>query len=357
MSMKTQDSAAEGAPLPDPHDGFFRETFSRREVAEGFLRSYLPESLAGRIDWASLEIAKDSFIEKALRKHFSDLSYSARYGGGDVKIYLLLEHKSHPDAWVALQLLRYQVRIWELHRRQRPGQPLPPIVPLVLYHGARRWRTPESFRALFGGLDETLAPYVPDFRHELCNLNLPEPAQIQNRVLSRLVLLSLRHIFDPEPKRALADILPLVREILDRDTALEMLEVVLRYYVQTTQTLDENDIRDLLGATADGENTMPTFIDRYIEQGRQQGLFMGIEKGREEGRQEGRKEGRKEGQQEGLRKGRMEGQAEVLLRLMARKFGVVTPEQRRRIAQADGETLLRWSEQVLFATTVDEALR
>ncbi|MGZ9057339.1 MAG: hypothetical protein ACXW2B_20475 [Methylomagnum sp.] len=33
-----------------------------------------------------------------------------------------------------------------------------------------------------------------------------------------------------------------------------------------------------------------------------------------------------------------------------------TPAQRRRIQRADSETLLRWSEQVLFAQTADEAL-
>lgn len=331
--------------LNDPHDSFFREAFSRREVAEGFLRSYLPPALVAGIDWASLEIAKDSFVEKALKNHFSDLLYRARHGGRDLKIYLLLEHKSHPDTWVALQLLRYQVRIWELHRKQKPGEPLPPIVPLVLYHGRRRWGTPDNFSALFGALDEALEPYVPTFSYELCDLALPEPEEIRGTVVSRLVLLALKHIFDPEPKQTLADILPLAREILNRETALEMLEVLLRYYVQTTQVLEEDDIRELIAQASKGDDTMPTFIDRYIEQGRQQGLFAGKELGREEGREEGR------------RKGRQEGQAELLLRLMARKFGTLTACQRRRIEQADGETLLRWSEQVLFAETPDEVLR
>lgn len=122
-----------------------------------------------------------------------------------------------------------------------------------------------------------------------------------------------------------------------------MLEVLLRYYVQTTQTLDENDIRDLL-TTADEEDTMPTFIDRYIEQGRQQGLFAG--------RQEGEQKGRQEGEQ----KGRQEAQREVLIRQLTRKFGALTPAQQKRVQQADGETLLRWSEQVLFAATAEEAL-
>jgi hypothetical protein len=44
--------------LNDSHDRFFRETFSRKDMAEGFLRAYLPEAVADRIAWASLEIAK-----------------------------------------------------------------------------------------------------------------------------------------------------------------------------------------------------------------------------------------------------------------------------------------------------------
>jgi predicted transposase/invertase (TIGR01784 family) len=316
-------------PIPDPHDSFFREAFSRAEVAEAALREYLPPAIANGIDWASLAISKDSFIEKALRKHFSDLVYSARYGGRDVKIYLLLEHKSSPDHWVALQLLRYKTRLWELHRKQRPGKPLPPVIPLVLYHGRQHWRVPEDFHALFGELDAALAAYTPRFRYELCDLRLPEPGRIRGKVLGRLVLLALKHAFDPDPKRALENIVPLAGEILDRDTSLEMLEVVLRYYVQASGKLDESDIRELIAETARGEDYMQTFIDRYIEQGRQQGL------------------------QQGLRT----GQRALLLRLMARKFGALSEQHQQRIRQADADALLRWSEQMLFASTPDEALR
>jgi len=275
-----------------------------------------------------------------LRKHFSDLVYDVRYGERNIKIFVLLEHKNSPDPWVALQLLRYQVRIWELHRNQHSSEPLPPIVPLVLYHGQQDWRVPGDFHGLFGGLDEVLAAYVPAFRHELCDLHLPEPDKIRGQVMSRLVLLALKHIFDPDPKRVLANLMSLVQDILDRETSLEMLEVVMRYYVQHSDQLDEQAIHQLITETVRGEDYMQTFIDRYIEQGRQQGMVLG----KQEGRQEGRREGR------------YEGQRDVLLRLMTRKFGTLTAQQRKRIQQADGETLLRWSEQVLFATTLDEAL-
>jgi predicted transposase/invertase (TIGR01784 family) len=359
--------------LTDPHDCFFRETFSRREVAEDFLKNYLPPALVDRIDWPSLAITKDTFVEKALRKHFSDLVYDARYGTGKLKIYLLLEHKSHPDPWVSLQLLRYQVRIWELHRKQHPDQKLPPIVPLVLYHGKHHWRIPDRFEALFEAVDTPLQPYLPAFRHELCDLHLPAPEAIRGTVLNRLILLALKHVFDPQPQRTLAKLLRLVREILNRDTALEMLEVLLRYYVQASGALDERAIRELIESTVDGEDTMQTFIDRYIEQGRQQGLSAGKQEGLREGRQQGLLTGKQKGLREGLKKGLEKGlekglkegldkglekgRQDVLFRLMTRKFGPLTAEQRQRLEQADEETLLRWAEQVLFAETPDEALR
>ncbi len=69
---------------------------------------------------------------------------------------------------------------------------------------------------------------------------------------------------------------------------------------------------------------MQTFIDRYIEQGRQEG--------------------------------RQEGEAIVLLRLIERKFGPPSEAIRRRIADADSDTLLRWSERILSADTLDALL-
>ena len=339
--------------IPNPHDALFHELFSRGEVAEGFLRAYLPPALIPRIDWFRLEIAKDSFVDNALRKHFSDLVYGMKYGGKGIKVYLLFEHKSHPEYWVGLQLLRYQVRIWELHRKQHPDQPLPPIIPLVLYHGKERWQVPQDFHGLFGDLEVELVPYVPEFRHEMYDLRLPEPETIRSALLVRMSVLALKHAFDEESEPALREIMRLGREVARRETAMEMLAVIMRYYAQIKQDVNENIIEHLLIETGYGEGVVQTFIDRYIEQGRQQGWIAG----KQEGRQEGRQKGRQEGRQEGRQKGRQEGQAILLIRQMTRKFGPLTAQQRRRIKRADAETLLRWCEQLLFAETPEDALR
>ena len=93
--------------IATPHDAFFRESFGRREIAQDFLRHHLPTELLAAIGLDTLEIAKDTYVSKDLRSTYSDLVYRVRYGDGNVGIYLLFEHKSTPEHWVLLQLLRY----------------------------------------------------------------------------------------------------------------------------------------------------------------------------------------------------------------------------------------------------------
>jgi hypothetical protein len=75
---------------------------------------------------------------------------------------------------------------------------------------------------------------------------------------------------------------------------------------------------------------------------------------RSEAREAGQQEGRQEGRQEGWQEGRQEGAAATLLRQVTAKFGPPTPVTRQRLESADTDTLLRWSERILSATSLDE---
>jgi len=56
---------------------------------------------------------------------------------------------------------------------------------------------------------------------------------------------------------------------------------------------------------------------------------------------------------EGHAEGRREGEAEVLLRQLHFRFGTLPEDVTARIHAADAETLLRWSERILSASTLD----
>ncbi len=70
-----------------------------------------------------------------------------------------------------------------------------------------------------------------------------------------------------------------------------------------------------------------------------------------------RQEGRQEGMQQGMQQGMQRGEAQILLRLLSRKFGELSEEKRRLIESADSESLLRWSERIFSANSLDEVLQ
>ncbi|MEW6219504.1 MAG: Rpn family recombination-promoting nuclease/putative transposase [Thermodesulfobacteriota bacterium] len=55
---------------------------------------------------------------------------------------ILFEHRSHPGGCPPLDLLRYAVQIWSRHRAISGPGPLPPVIPLLYYHGRPVWSHP-----------------------------------------------------------------------------------------------------------------------------------------------------------------------------------------------------------------------
>jgi len=80
--------------------------------------------------------------------------------------------------------------------------------------------------------------------------------------------------------------------------------------------------------------------------------------GKLEGLEEGRKEGRKEGRREGLEEGRMEGErvgkAEMLLRLLQHRFGMIPEAVGKRIAEAGQSSLEEWMLRFVEAQSLDQ---
>jgi len=192
-------------------------------------RSLTTVAVADLLDPASVELRRDSFVDPDLREHFSDLLYEVGLRDGqDAFVYVLLEHKSYPDRWVALQLLRYLVRIWEQERRRTRRRTLVPIQPVVLYYGRRAWDVPERFAPL---VVAPAAPQVfqPDFAYHVDDVSALSAERIVGTIGLRVALLTMQAVKgDAFPERLLRAV-ELLAAVANRQTVVEMLEVVLRY--------------------------------------------------------------------------------------------------------------------------------
>ena len=79
--------------ISNPHDKFFKEALSRQEAAVDFVVHYLPKDIASLLNVDSLKISKDTFIDKELAAHLSDLLYHI-----DLRVWKSITHRFHIPA-------------------------------------------------------------------------------------------------------------------------------------------------------------------------------------------------------------------------------------------------------------------
>ena len=53
--------------MATPNDKFSKEIFSKKEVAEAFIKNYFPQDLLEMFNTDDLEISKDSFVDEDLK--------------------------------------------------------------------------------------------------------------------------------------------------------------------------------------------------------------------------------------------------------------------------------------------------
>ncbi len=192
------------------------------------------------------------------------------------------------------------------------------VVPVVVFLHAGDF--PEQLT--LGG---DTATYL-DFRFLAYSLpRIPAREYFQStNVVARLNLPNMAYA--PEEKlevyaravRGLADLEP------DPERQLKYLD-----FIDIYSALDENERNVYRQRYPEEVAEMTRFAERFMEKGRE----------------------------EGVQKGIRQGEAQMLLRQLTLRFGVLPQSALEHVESADADTLLRWSERVLSAATLDEVFR
>ena len=281
--------------MTNPHDAFFKESFSRREHAADFLAGVLPAPLKAKLDLDTLRLENASYIDERLAEHFSDLVYACAWRGKtEIRVTLLFEHKSFVPKHPHVQLLRYLVGMWETQIKQQGA--LTPVIPLVVYHGKQRWR----YRPLgeyFEGIEEDLLPFLPEFRYLLFDLSRFSDEEVKSAVFRqagvKIAILLMKKIFDEEGlRKALGEIFGIGRHFFEKGGGLRFLESVLRYLYERVEISPEELVEVLKPITREGSAIAMSTAEKLIEQGKLEGF--------------------REGKIEGFREGKIEALIEML---------------------------------------------
>lgn len=327
------------------HDSGYKLLFSHPGMVEDLLRGFVHEEWVERLDFSTLEKVGASYVAEDLQRREDDLLWRLRLRGkgededegeGWLYLYLLFEFQSTVDRFMAVRLMAYVALLYQdLIRRDQltPSGRLPPVVPIVLYNGEKRWRAARQLARLIEPLPGGLAAFRPQLFYLLLDEGRLGEAELSQGGNLSAALFRLERSRTPEQVARAVDELRQAAE--GRDGRVELLRV---FAVWVRRVLLPGRLPGAAFADSAGFEEVTSMLEETVRGWTEELL------------RQGRREGHRKGRREGLR----EGEARVLSRQMERKFGVLADQVRERIAAADAEQILAWSERLLTARTLDE---
>ena len=255
------------------------------------------------------------YVDDDLRTSRGDALWRVRYRGDGEREWLyllvLLEFQSTVDPFMAARVLAYTAQTYvKLIRAEavKPGDGLPPVLPVVIYNGRPRWSAPVDTGGLIATADGALAPFQPRQRyllldeHALRVEDLPE----DNAVSAQIAL----------ERGSRSDMAPALRD-LDRLLAGPEHESLRRAFAEWVRRTVER-------SRAAAENPGLAGTLRMLEEAGDLGAMGSLLAESIDAHYDAlMARAKKEGLERGMERG-MERERALLSRLAARKFGAAT---------------------------------
>jgi len=313
-----------------PHDVLIHAALRHPRHAEAWLRARLGPEIAAICDWPTLRLVGARIHGPGLRTSLADFVYVVRVLGTDLWLAFTIEHRSYPHPGLHDTLVRYSSWLAHGARRRRRDAPVA-VIATVLYHGPGALDLrPSVAIECPPALAAMLGPLQPQLRVLADNLTAQSEVQILAQPLTaflRLAMLGVRFLPHLDPAGTIAALDrwgALLREV-DRDDGPPPGEDAIETFGWYLLHVNETPVEDVRMA-----------LERNLQ--RAQEKFMSTaEKLKAEGRLDG------------LAKGRVA----TLLRLLARRFGVLPAEVEARLREASSDELDRWTDRVLDAPTLE----
>ena len=227
------------------HSNFVTDILSKPEFAAEFFSFALNQEFVDLLDLRSISTEERSYIDKDLREYQTDLLFNVKLKSGeDRNIYILFEHKSHPNKGIIKQLLRYLLSI---HLDQ---DELKPVIPLVFYHGKEKWTIPDNLQSCFGltaAEQIAVGDHFLNFRYFLIDVRSIDLEKLKASFAQRAFLEILIRIWEFEDLGRVEAYFERFREFF-RGSDFEFFEKLL-VYIFKVQDIEPEALRRIIKDT------------------------------------------------------------------------------------------------------------
>lgn len=323
------------------HDTGYKFLFSHAELVRELLEVFAPPGLSELLDYGSLRPETGSFVTPAMKKREDDIVWSIELKGQRLYLYLLLEFQSSIDRAMPIRMMQYVSALYDHLVRSKAvdlANGLPPVLPIVLYNGDKRWQhSPEIFD-LIQPHPTVLAEFQPRLKFWLLDEGRFSPDYLESLQRVMAAIFRMEHAHDTEAvKQAIRYV---GRSVAQSPFKLAIDKAVMQWLHyrldDTLSNLKLPDIDDILKGTEMIETNLERIRAKAVAEARAEGMMLGIH----------------EGKLQGIHEGKLEGESTLLERLIVKRFGPLSDNTRNRLKTATSEQLETWAERMLDAGTL-----
>lgn len=332
--------------MADDHDTGYKQLFSHPEMVRDLLSGFVPYGWAKQLDVSAFERVNASYVSDNGRQRHDDMVWKLRLGDEWLYLYILLEFQARTDPWMALRMQVYVGLLCQdlVKRRELgPQGKLPPVLPIVLYHGAAPWRASADLAELLLTPPPGLAPLQPAQRYLLIDRGRYDSALLATQANLVAALFRLEH------SRNWQDIHGVVASLLawlHEDEHASLRASLARWIVARLR-------RQLKNTKIPVSIDLPevhAMITQEFETWADELEYNGLQKGLQQGRREGLERGLEQGRQEG----KLQAERARLHLLLQKRFGSLPPVVAAQIEAAQRVQIEQWFDRLFDARDLDE---
>ncbi|WP_249978047.1 Rpn family recombination-promoting nuclease/putative transposase [Vreelandella olivaria] len=273
------------------HDTGYKELFSHPEFVQQLIEGFAPAEIAELMEFTTLRNHSGNYITPLFEEKFEDVVWSVEITWHGltqrVFLYILLEFQSRVDHTMPIRLMHYVAGFYSHLIKQKviaPGDGLPPVFPIVLYNGAKRWTAKtDIFNMITPELPSFLQVYQPHLRYYLVDEGRYTDKELTEHPTP------LSGVFSVENAggswKALQQAVDRVVAIIQAEPDKERTDrIITRWLKRHLHRLGAEINLERLDSLVEDKDMLAENLENLVKKERLQG--------RQEGRQEGNLEGR-----------------------------------------------------------------
>jgi len=180
-------------------------------VFVALLRQYLPEFVRNKIDWKTIRLSNETFIDPDLKLCLTNIVYEVNIVGVPGYLAILIEHQRDPKRYMPIRLWHYALSCMRAHMGRYESKPPPIVYPMLFHQGKTSYQY--SMDILDAFPDRELAANILFRAIDIIDLHAIPDEQLAKIPYAGLMQLLLKHTDTPDMKFVLRKVKMILNQV------------------------------------------------------------------------------------------------------------------------------------------------